>query len=151
MKTKIFVRVGCTFAVDCPNTPQAIKAAVQKQIETIPFLDGDTYIPFQDVTDLETGDEITIDNDIELGELTYNPNHPAPEDYFLFGPEACAILEEEGFDELVELIQNDQLYFETYSFVNTPGNLSELLAKIAEFGDYCYLTPDQYQTLSALE
>lgn len=63
--------------------------------------------------------------------------------YFLFGKEASAQMMDEGFDSLVESLE-DKLDIEFDLYEVTPEtNPAELLYTFKEWGDYCVLTVEE--------
>ncbi len=45
MKMKVWARVGCNFMIDCENTEEAIKEALEKEVVKIPYAGNNHYIP----------------------------------------------------------------------------------------------------------
>lgn len=66
---------------------------------------------------------------------------------FLFGIEACQLLLEDGFEALLESIQED-VEFELFQF-NVNSNPVDLLIKFQNWNDYAVISSDEYKRLLA--
>ncbi|HAH24974.1 MAG TPA: hypothetical protein DCL77_14670 [Prolixibacteraceae bacterium] len=143
MKIKVFARVGCTFHLDCEPELNAILKALQAQVETIPFVDGETYIP-------ESEDMITDENDNpifeewDLDEPTIEPSYKAPAPkYFLLGEDLCnAAFSNNDWDEFIEEIKSCGIKVRLYKWES--NDVSELLSELDGWNKHALITEEQY-------
>lgn len=65
----------------------------------------------------------------------------------MFGEQACRIFFDEDFETLVKAIDEENIEFSLYEFT---GNLADLLQSFSGWGEYAFLTEDEYKILAEL-
>ncbi len=69
--------------------------------------------------------------------------------YFLFGKDASEILIEEGFEELIDRIENEEdVDFSLYKF-DSKTNPAEFLSHFQNWGDYCVISKEEHEKLGS--
>ena len=77
-------------------------------------------------------------------DLSLNPEKK----FLLFGIDACQSLLHNGFEKLIEEIKNERI--DNYDFMShvVGESVTEILSKTESFGEYSYITEEQYNKLS---
>jgi len=143
MKLKVFARVGCQFSLDCEPTHESITKALKQQVETIPFANGETYIPCDADNHIttETGEVLYLTEDVEFNAIGQPKTL-----YFLFGSIACRNFDDMELDEFCKHIEYNG--FDGALFKWSSGDVIELLEQNSGWDEYCIITKEQFETIS---
>ncbi|SIS88783.1 hypothetical protein [Belliella pelovolcani] len=67
--------------------------------------------------------------------------------YFLFGKEATTIYLEDGIEPLIEAINDDNISYDVFEFIEGETSPVNLLMKYQEWGDYSIISKEEFNQL----